>query len=119
MRPASPVPTSPPPFRCETHRADDRALVRPIGELDIATVPEVDRELRRLSEAGDRHLVLDLRDVSFMDSSGLRLILAWRERTGGNGGEFSIIAGNDVVERVFETTRVRDLLTFTEPPPGA
>ena len=118
MRPASPVPTIPLPFRCETHRVGDLALVRPIGELDIATVPEVDRQLRRLSEAGDQHLVLDLRDVSFMDSSGLRLILAWRERSGSHDGDFSIIAGNEVVERVFETTRVRDLLTFTEPPPG-
>jgi anti-anti-sigma factor len=118
MRPASPVPI-PPPFRCETFRDGHRARVRPIGELDIATVPEVDRQLQRLSDAGDEHLVLDLRDVSFMDSSGLRLILAWRERSGGNGGDFSIIPGNEVVERVFETTRVRDLLTFTEPPPGA
>jgi anti-sigma B factor antagonist len=110
---------SPPLFRCETHRDGDRARVRPIGELDIATVPEVDRHLQRISEAGDERIVLDLRDVSFMDSSGLRLILAWRERAGEHGGEFSIIPGSEVVERVFETTRVRDLLTFTEPPPGA
>ena len=118
MRPASPVPI-PPPFRCETHRDGERMRVRPIGELDIATVPEVDRQLRRLSEDGHVHLVLDLRDVSFMDSSGLRLILAWRERAAGDGGDFSIIRGNEVVERVFDTTRVRDLLTFTEPPPDA
>jgi anti-sigma B factor antagonist len=118
MRPASPLPI-PPPFRCETQRDGRRTLVRPIGELDIATVPEVDRQLQSLSEAGDAHLVLDLRDVSFMDSSGLRLILAWRERAGGYGGDFSIIPGNEVVDRVFETTRVRDLLTFTEPPPDA
>jgi anti-sigma B factor antagonist len=116
MRFASPAPL-PPPFRCETHRDGGRARVRPIGELDIATVPEVDRQLRSLSEAGDLDLVLDLRDVSFMDSSGLRLILAWRERAAGDDGDFSIIPGSEVVERVFETTRVRDLLTFTEPPP--
>ena len=54
-----------------------------------------------------------------MDSSGLRLILAWRERAAGDDGDFSIIPGSEVVERVFETTRVRDLLTFTEPPPDA
>jgi anti-sigma B factor antagonist len=107
-----------PPFRCETHRDADWTRVRPIGELDIATVPEVDRHLRGISEAGDDHVVLDLRDVSFMDSSGLRLILAWRERAADHGHDFSIIPGGDVVERVFETTRVRDLLTFTEPPPG-
>jgi anti-sigma B factor antagonist len=118
MRPASPAPI-PPPFRCETHRGSGQARVCPIGELDIATVPEVDHRLRALHDAGEEHLVLDLRDVSFMDSSGLRLILSWHERVAGEAADFRIIRGNEVVERVFETTRVRDLLSFTEPPPAA
>jgi anti-sigma B factor antagonist len=105
----------PPPFRCET----DDGRVRPIGELDIATVPEVDRHLRELVDGGGDRVVLDLRDVTFMDSSGLRLILRWQEAAKEDGHTFGLIAGPPAVERVFHITRMRSLLTFVDPPDAA
>ena len=109
----------PPPFRCETDADGDVPLVRPIGELDIATAPEVDRHLQALLDGGGQRLVLDLRGVTFMDSSGLRLILRWQEAAKQEGRTFALIAGPPLVERIFDTTRMRDLLTFVEPPGGA
>jgi anti-sigma B factor antagonist len=41
------------------------------GELDMATSAQLLESLQRLVDAGDRHLVVDLAEVSFMDSSGL------------------------------------------------
>ena len=54
-----------------------------------------------------------------MDSSGLRLILTWHDEAARDGVTFGLIAGEEVVQRVFDTTRVRELLTFVEPAPGA
>jgi anti-anti-sigma factor len=58
------------PFRCEVHPARDAVQVRPVGELDLATVPIVDAELADLWAVGFSSLVLDLREVCFLDSNG-------------------------------------------------
>ncbi len=89
----------------------------PVGELDLAAAPIVDGRLRELADDGSPALVVDLREVTFMDSSGLRLILAWDARAHGDGVEFALIRGSDSVQRVFELTRVAERLTFVEPPP--
>ena len=54
-------------------------MLRPVGEIDLATAPAIDRQLERLHAAGYAELVLDLRAVPFMDSSGLRVVLRWNE----------------------------------------
>ena len=96
-------------------RAADRVAVRPIGELDIATVPEVEGVLRRVRQDGAPVIVLDLRDVGFLDSSGLRLILAWNESSQRDGIRFGLVRGPEIVQRVLEATRVVDHLDFVDP----
>ena len=109
--------TSPEPFRCDVQPArDGRVMLRPAGELDIATAPEIDCRARAAAPCeGATELVLDLRDVAFMDSSGLRVILRWNELAARDGCRFALIRGSDLVQRVFEATRVATALTFTEP----
>jgi anti-anti-sigma factor len=63
--------------------------------------------------------VLDLRQLSFMDSSGLRLILAWDAHARRDGHDFGLVRGDDSVHRVFELTRVAERLTFVAPPADA
>jgi anti-sigma B factor antagonist len=107
--------SSPEPFQCDVLPDGERRVVlRPVGELDIATAPEVDRELGRLRDAGFKELVLDLRAVPFMDSSGLRVVLRWNELVADNGCTFAIIRGPELVQRVFQATRVADALTFAD-----
>ena len=107
---------SPEPFRCDAQPAGQgRVILRPAGELDIATAPEIDAALERLRREGATELVLDLRGVAFMDSSGLRVILRWNELAARDGCRFVLIRGSDLVQRVFEATRVATALTFTEP----
>ena len=85
--------TAPEPFRCDVLPAGDaRVVLRPVGELDLATAPEVDRQLERLHAAGWTELVLDLRAVPFMDSSGLRVVLRWNELAAENGCVFALSA---------------------------
>jgi anti-sigma B factor antagonist len=108
--------TAPEPFRCDVLPTGERRIVlRPVGELDIATAPAVDRELERLRAAGYTELVLDLRAVPFMDSSGLRVVLRWNELAAQDDCAFAVIRGPEPVQRVFQATRVADALTFAEP----
>src|SRR4051812_31053302 len=100
------------PFRCEVAPHRDEVLVRPVGELDLATVPMVDEQLAELSSSGFTRLVLDLRGVRFLDSTGLRMLLAWHGRSTNDGIAFSVIPGPPVVQRVLEITGVDGRLTY-------
>jgi anti-sigma B factor antagonist len=61
-------------------RRDGTLVVELSGELDLATGPQLQRFLRDLEIASDDVIALDLSDLVFIDSSGLRLLLAENER---------------------------------------
>ena len=111
------MPTDPAfePFRVDVHYEDARVRVAPVGELDLATAPAVDEALRAAYDENRHSLALDLREVIFMDSSGLRLILRWNAAAREDARPFGVIRGSDDVHRVFEATRVTEHLTFVEP----
>ena len=100
------------PFRCEVEPDRATVRVRPVGELDLATVPLVDAELAELWSVGFTRLVVDLRSVTFLDSTGLRLLLTWQARSAADGMVFGVIPGPPVVERVLEVAGVADHLTY-------
>ena len=75
-------------------------VVAPTGDIDIATAPEVRRVM--LANAGGRRIVLDLRGVTFMDTSGLLLLVEGRRRALAEGGQFAIVDGPPAVRRVIE-----------------
>ena len=74
------------PFSCEVDPHRESVFVRPVGELDLATAPIVDAQLCELVEAGFTSVVLDLRKLRFLDSTGLRLLLV-RQRPYGRPNE--------------------------------
>jgi anti-sigma B factor antagonist len=65
----------PAPFHLEVRRAHPRAQLRVSGELDIATAAQLDDALAALLGDGHRYLRLDLSELTFMDVSGLRVLL--------------------------------------------
>jgi anti-sigma B factor antagonist len=71
-------------------RRNDVAIVQPHGELDIATVPTLHAALDGVEIAG--RLVLDLRGLSFIDSTGLRLLVELYRRAQRDGFELTLIA---------------------------
>lgn len=89
----------------------DRAVVRPSGELDAATADQLDRALRKVAAPGV-DLVVDLRGLTFIDSSGIGLLLAWHGRARTAGASFELIQGDACVRRVFELCDVDRLLRF-------
>jgi anti-anti-sigma factor len=93
------------------------ALISLTGELDLSGAGPLEEEIDRLVAAdGIARIVLDLRELEFMDSSGLRMVaLASRRLTSGERS-LVLVRGRDAVQRVFAITRMEEHLTFVDEP---
>ena len=97
-----------------SERDGDVHAIRLFGELDLATAGAVQAELER-AEAGDaRALVLDLSGLTFMDSSGVRVVVTAHARSRADAGRLELVRGPAAVQRVFEICGVAELLPFVE-----
>ena len=103
------------PFRVDVEPERESVRVAPFGELDIATVDKLQAEVSRLLETGFAKIVLDLRGVRFLDSTGLRLVLELDSAARADSHELLVIRGSDVVHRIFEVTQVAERLHFVDP----
>ena len=104
------------------HRATDEALVvdleartgevwvLPQGELDIDTAEELEQSLSIALASEAERVVLDLRGLEFMDSTGLRVIVA--ACTGPDGARMQLLPGNDAVQGVFNVSGLAAELPF-------
>jgi anti-anti-sigma factor len=88
--------------------------VVPTGELDLVSVDAVDREVRELVRAGFDQIVLDLRRITFLDSSGLRLLLSLRNDAAREGHKLRLVPGPAEVQRVFQLTATRHLFSWRD-----
>jgi len=104
-----------PQFRCDVSRDGDVLRIALAGELDLATSETVAPVLREPPEDGVERRLLDLRELTFMDSSGLRLILAAHAAARREGWSLAIVPGPPAVQRVFEICGVEDELRFVAP----
>jgi anti-anti-sigma factor len=85
------------------------------GELDLSSALLFDEELRRIEDDAAADTVeLDLRDLKFMDSTGLRLILSAHQRARKAGRHLRIIPGGDAIRRIFRLTGVWKRLDIVE-----
>jgi anti-sigma B factor antagonist len=105
------------PFRADVHPERDVVRVAAVGELDLATVAQLQAQIRELREAGFVHLVLDLRGLTFMDSSGVALILDEDRFARRNGQDFSLISGTPAIQRVLTLCAGDDALRLCSSSP--
>jgi anti-anti-sigma factor len=115
-RPADQPPTSRDlaAFRCDVSRERGVASIRTIGDLELATVPILSARLAQLRQAGCRHVIFDLSDLAFMDSTGLRFLLESYAESRQDGFTMALVPGPPAVQRVFELTDTRDHLPFID-----
>jgi anti-sigma B factor antagonist len=98
----------------ETSVAEQAVVIALRGELDLAGAAALEQELARLEDEPATTVLLDLRGVSFMDSSGLRVIAVASQRTQDLGRRLALLPGPGQVMRVFEITRMRERLDFVD-----
>ena len=99
-----------PAFGCELVHDDNGVRLVLSGELDIASAPELER---RIGEAGASALVIDLGGLTFVDSTGLRLLLSVCAPD-ARPAPAELIPGPPTVQRVFELAGVAERLRFRE-----
>ena len=103
-------------LRIETQQRADRLILELHGELDMATAPHWPRPSTSSPRAVRRDVVLDLRGVSFLDSTGLKAIFSARNASRERGQQLAVTPGSPQVQRLLSLTRLGEHLTVIETP---
>ena len=105
-----------PDFRLSVEDGGTTLLLRVAGEFDLACVGRVEAALGHL-RAVTRHVVFDLRDVSFLDLAGLMTLIRATERSKRARFDVQIVPPDGLASRVFTLTRASSELTMLDSPP--
>lgn len=101
---------APDQLRIDLRRENDRIVLSLSGELDMANAPALQSALEGPELAETKTVVLDLQPLTFLDSTGLRVILAARELCWRRGQEFAVTPGSAQVQRLLSVTGVGEHL---------
>ena len=100
----------------ETRQEGDAVKIAVAGELDLSSALTFDEEMRRAEDKLPRTIVLDLRRLRFLDSTGLRLIMSAQSRARTRGRRLAIVEGGEPVKRLFRLAGVNRRLDIIDDP---
>ena len=103
-------------FRVEVKRDGGSVRISPVGEVDLSTIGRLRESFDEARATGASRLVLDLRETTFLDSTGLHFAVDIDGWATNNGTEFAIVAGPPAVQRTFDVAGFSDRLPFVEVP---
>jgi anti-anti-sigma factor len=106
----------PTPFEIRTELSADTARLGVVGELDIATAPMLEYEVRSMLARAPARLIIDLRELTFIDSSGLRLFILLSERAAEEGWTLGLIRTSEEALPVFQISGADSRLPFIDEP---
>jgi anti-sigma B factor antagonist len=99
-------------FRLDTvGPAGDCAVLRVAGEVDVYTAPRVRERIRELAAGGAVHLIADLSEVDFLDSTGLGVLVGGLKRLREDGGSLALVITAPRILRVFQITGLTKAFT--------
>ena len=104
------------PLEITAETQDGQTRLALAGELDIASTPQLEKGLAEAEGAEPEVVILDLRKVDFIDSTGLRAVIAADERARNAGRRFVVVRGTAAVERVFSVTQLDQRLEIVDDP---
>jgi anti-anti-sigma factor len=104
-------------FSLAVHPERGRARLELQGELDVLTLRPLRQRVAELVGAGFGEIVLDLRRLSFIDSTGMRLLLSLHLQARRDGWTLGLIQGPENVRRVFEIAGTAKVLPFVSEAP--
>ena len=103
-------------FRVEVRNADATTVISVSGELDLASSPALEEELERVAQSDAQVVVVDLRNLEFMDSTGLSVLVRAHQRAEEHGRRLGLVNGSQQVQRLLTLTGVADRLMLTDMP---
>ena len=102
-------------FRAWTESTGDSVIVRAVGELDVASAPDFEEELRRALATDASAMVVDLARVTFMDSTGLRALLVATGASNMNSKRVDVRRElTTAVQRTLEVSGMAEKLRFVD-----
>ena len=102
-------------FKVEVH--DGEAVVVDVtGELDLASSPLLEQELESSAVRSASLVIVDLRQLEFMDSTGLSVLVRAHQRAVESGRRFAVVKGPQQVQRLLTLTGVAERLTVADTP---
>jgi anti-anti-sigma factor len=105
------------PFAIDVDERQDRTVVTPRGELDMASAPELEQAVMPRLDSGT-WVVLDLRALDFIDSSGLRVVVGAHRAAEDGGGRFTCVRGasGSTVHRIVEIAGIDGVIEMVDDP---
>lgn len=101
-------------FRVETQTDGESRVLLMSGELDLAAAGSLEEELERALSSGSPTIVLDLRDLEFIDSTGLSVLVRAHQQAQEQGVQLGLVNAGAQVERLLSLTGLADRLTLAE-----
>lgn len=86
------------------------------GELDLVSSPILEQALAQAYDSDFELMIVDLRGLEFMDSTGLHRLVAAQQRALESGRRFGLVRGGEQVQRLFDLTGIAELLPTVQSP---
>lgn len=103
-------------FQVNVSEGNEMVSIAIVGELDLATAGRLESELRRVEGRQPPILIIDMRELRFIDSTGLRLIIGADARAREGGRRVALVPGPVSVHKVFQLALLEKRLDFIEDP---
>lgn len=103
-------------FSVETHTSGRAITLTIHGELDLLSAPVLEQALGEVKALEVDLIILDLRELAFMDSTGLHLLVQAQQHAHDSGRSFALVRGGEQVQRLLDVTGVGDALTIVDSP---
>lgn len=98
-------------FEASVRQAENVAVVDVRGEIDVATASQFKEIVGTAAEQGS-HVIINMADVTYMDSSGFGTLLSATKRLRPDGGSVHLVGCNDVIERMLRITRLSTIFNI-------
>lgn len=87
-----------------THTQEDHTVLAVGGEIDVYTAPQLRQRLIELVEAGQAHIIVDMEQVEFLDSTGLGVLVGGLKRVRALDGSLRLVCAQERILKIFRIT---------------
>lgn len=103
-------------FRVDVHRESSAVVLAVSGELDLSSSPALEEEVGKAIGSDASIVIVDLRELEFIDSTGLGVLVKANQRAVDEDRAFALVRGGPQVERLLTLTGLAERLTTAETP---